>query len=130
MPSYTLRKLPDEPIIVFKMATNYDGSEIELVVRDSTALFDAAEEPVILIVDLSNQAMLDMEELMIGANAAARGEASPFHHSKLRQTVFVTRNPIFKATAEELGLDIYGNLFVPVFENYEDALAYTRAQLE
>jgi hypothetical protein len=61
---------------------------------------------------------------------AARGEASSMHHPKLRQMVFVTHNPAIRMATEGLDDEIYGNMFVPVYENYEDALAYVRSQLE
>jgi hypothetical protein len=129
--SYTFTQLPGEPIIVFKAHANYDvQAEIQSVLHDATALLNATKEPVFQIVDFSAMPGIDMEDLMVGTSASARGEESPFHHPKVRETIFVTNNPAFTMTARGLSNEVYGNLYVPVFENYEDALAYCRTQLE
>lgn len=103
--SYTLRKLPDEPIIVFTAAPNYDvREEIEFVVRDGIELYDASPEPVFLIVDFSDLPTMHLTDLMIGTERSARGADLPFHHPKVRQVVIVTRNPMIGAAAEAMNL--------------------------
>lgn len=128
--SYTIRKLPNEPIVVFKAGADYDvQAEIQSVIRDANQILDSSRELLFQIIDFTDMVRMGMDDLMIGTDNSARGEASPFHHPKVRQSIFVTRNPALRMAAEGLGHDIYGNLFVPVFENYEDALRYVRSQL-
>ena len=128
--SYTIKKLPAESIIVFRLAHDFAvQAELGPAARDMLALLNSVEEPNFLICDLSEQTAFNMEDMLVGTDTAARGESSPLHHPKIRQAIFVTRNTALKLATNGLGNDVYGNLFVPVFENYEDALDYARSQL-
>ncbi len=126
--SYTLKKLPDEPIFVFKAGADYDTqSETEPMNRKVIALLDAAQEPLVQIIDFS-EASLDMNDMMAGASAAARGEDAPLHHPNVKLNLFVTRDPAFKMAVDGLNNEVFGRVFAKVFENYEEALAYARSQ--
>ncbi|HEX3050717.1 MAG TPA: hypothetical protein VHP83_08685 [Aggregatilineaceae bacterium] len=125
----TIKKLPNEPIIVLTPVWDLDAQpENPLLPNELLAFLNKLSEPVFQIADLSD-AELNMDDLMIGATVMGRGETSPFHHPNLRQTVVVTRSAAVRATAMGMGYDVYGNLYIPVYENFEDALAYVRSQL-
>lgn len=127
---YTIRKLPDEPIVIFKLGATYNTQlEREAAVRNFLGIIEHVEAPIFLMIDASDMEKMGLDDIMVGSASAARGENALFHHPNIRQIVIVTRNPAFRMAAEGLGYDVYGNLFVPVYENIEDALAFARGRL-
>jgi len=124
--SFKHTKLPNEPIVAFQAGADYDAQkEMEATMSEANAIFDTLASPSYLILDFSLTSM-SIHDIVVGANASARGDNAPLHHPKIKQIVFVTRDKAMKMSAAGLGGKVFGELQVPVFDKYEDALTFVR----
>jgi hypothetical protein len=126
--SFHIELHPSEPAIVFTLNPDYDLlNEIDLststlIERISTqALYDRLY--LINVFKLK----ISVDEIVVGANRAARGQQSAWHHPKLKQVVLVTQDETLRLAAAGMASKAFGNLSVPVFATLDEAMAYVRA---
>ncbi|MCA9882897.1 MAG: hypothetical protein KC708_08005 [Anaerolineae bacterium] len=122
--SYQITKHLEDRYIVVEHGEDYDvQTEVQNVIGDTIAIFNSVEKPIFVILDFS-KAKLNFQDVLVGGNAAARGEDSPFSHPKVRQTLFVTNNRALKMSADGFKNEVFGSHNIPVFESVEQAVSY------
>lgn len=124
--SFHVEKLPGEPIIFLALNEDYDlMNEIEFSNKALRDLFEAQDDPQILIIDF--KVNLKLDEIIAGSSNVGRGEQPIFHHPNIKQIIFVTSSPALRLSAKGLGSDMFGNLNIHVVDTVEDALAHARS---
>lgn len=125
--SYTLKKLPGEPIIIQKLHSDYSlAAEGEQSIADSIALLDAQPEQVYYIVDLTD-AHLSVNDVIQGANLASR-QTQVLKHPKIRANLFITTSPLVSFAAKGMNSPAFGGIKIEVYSSTDEALAAIRAQ--
>ncbi|MBN1681871.1 MAG: hypothetical protein JW966_16450 [Anaerolineae bacterium] len=126
MPTYTVEKLPGEPIVMITAHEDYDPSEDakEAVLVVNTIL-DELDESVTFIQDLTLM-KVDLDDIMVGADTTGRGDEATFHHPNIREIISVTQDPIMRNVFEGMGSSAYGNVRMLVVDTLDEALAYAR----
>ncbi len=133
--SYTIRILPDEPIVIetlhsdFNLATEGGAAEAEM-----TALLESLQAPVYVIFDL-HETSFGLDDLIAGANMLTRGvnDTAPrrgkpfFSHPNVRQLVMVSASPVIQLAAKGMNSPIFGHRDIKVVSTQEQALDYCRA---
>jgi len=128
MMSYTIEKMPDEPIIFVKTGADFSVSaEIDPLNTELIALFDAAAEPLYYIVDV-REISLSVTDAIYAATAVARTDNAVFRHPNLAHAIIVTESSLAKMSARGLDSEVFGHLKVTVVQTPEEAFAYVRSQ--
>lgn len=122
--SYTIDKLPDRPVVLQTFQSGLSPEELVASVAELTTILDAQSEPVYCILDMT-QVSLGLDDVIAGANMAARGSKPPFRHPNVREVVFVSSSGLVKLGARGLTSATFGNIAVRVFDTVHEALAYT-----
>lgn len=125
--SFTVEKLPNDPVIVQTFNEDYDlANEIKLSNAKMFETLDAVTEEKVYLIDVF-KFQISFEDIIKGANIVARGERPLWHHPKLKQIVLVTEDPALRLAAEGMESSVFGGLKIPVFATVDEALVYTRA---
>jgi len=96
------KKLPDEPIVIVTLPTDYNLSvELPKVMPVYMNFLNSATTPVFWIVDARNSP-LSGEEIVRGAELVARGEHPLYHHPNIRKVIYVTSNKIMKMAVADM----------------------------
>lgn len=126
--SYSVEKLPGEPIILYVGHQDHQVAvEIENVVLDVTRLLDAQSEPVYFVNDLRAERTPTVDELIMAADLLARKASAMYHHPMVRKLVVVTNNEVIRAAYQGGASKIFGNIHAVIFDTLDEALAYARA---
>jgi hypothetical protein len=126
--TYTVEKLPDEPILYSLLSESWSASELPAVIDEVAAILDAADEPLFYINSIENVTM-NIQELITSSSLAARGGGSILHHPNIREQVVVVQNKLLQLAAKGLDSAAFGHLSMKVFETEDEAFAYARAQI-
>jgi hypothetical protein len=128
MSTYQIEKLPGEPILVCTLSDAWSVSnELSATIDQLIEHLDAADEPLYYINDVSSGMKVDLKDVILAANQAARGSNAVFHHPNFREVLLVTDSRLIDLAARGLDSEIFGNVPVSVFGTFEEALAYARA---
>ncbi len=124
--SYHIEKYPDEPIIVNTLYEDFDYvTENDPATAAEFALLEAATDPQYLIVVF--YWVPDVQEMLEGSSAVARGPNAIWHHPKIKQLLIVTTSEVIKAILVGMASsEMFGNLNAKMFDSLDDALAYAR----
>jgi hypothetical protein len=126
--SYTIEKLPGDPIIVATTGEDFSiSTEIDPLNVDLLKLLDAATEPIYYIVDVRTIS-ISVSDAIYAATAVARTENAPFRHPNMKHVIIVTESNLAKLSAKGLDSDVFGHLKVTVVESPDEAFAYVRSQ--
>jgi hypothetical protein len=124
--SYTVKKLPGEPILISVMGEAYDiGRDASASAQQLLDLLETLDVPVFLVADM-REIRANFGDVVAGLGAATRGEAAVFRHPNIREVVVVTTSDLLGMAAKALGQLQYGGLRASVFETLDEALAYVR----
>jgi hypothetical protein len=124
--SYTVEKLPGEPILISVMGEAYDiGRDVSASAQQLLDLLETMDVPVFLVADM-REIRANFGDVVAGLGAATRGEAAVFRHPNIREVVVVTTSDLLGMGAKALGQLQYGGLRASVFESLDEALAYVR----
>jgi hypothetical protein len=124
--SYTLEKLPGEPILLNVLSETYDiGRDASASTEQLLDLLDTMDTPTFLIVDV-RKLRLSFGDMVGGLGFLTRGEAATFRHPNIREVVAVTTSDLLGMGAKALEQMQYGGLRSSVFETLDEALAYVR----
>lgn len=127
--SYRVFLMDRLPVLVFEAGKDYSAAaDLEKANVEILDLLDNSTKPVYHLVDMRNSD-ISFEDVQLGANAAGRGPNPIFRHSKVKQVMFVTQNPMLKLAVEGMQSDIYGNVTVLQFDTMDEALAHIRADM-
>lgn len=123
--SYTIEKLPDEPIVIQTIRSDDTVVEAPDSIDTMSELLEAQGEPVFLIYDVSG-ATFTLDDILAGSNQASRSEKPILKHPKIREIIVVSASELIKLAAKGLSAPIFGHVAIRVFETLEGALAYCR----
>ncbi|HEX3049651.1 MAG TPA: hypothetical protein VHP83_03270 [Aggregatilineaceae bacterium] len=127
--TFTVKKLPAEPIVLCQMLPDYDAKrDIDDSDSAQRAFLSQTDEPLFFITDVSNVA-IDFTDIMMTANRGARGDNAPWHHPMTREKIFVSPLPAVKMAAEGLNSPAFGMANVKVFATLDEALTFCREQI-
>lgn len=126
MPS-SLKRVPGEPIIIEKMSADYHLTvEAPYAAPKMLKFLERLNEPVFLVVDISEVKEISVEDLLIGTELAATSDNAVYRHHNIREVLYVSNNTMIKLAAAGLDSDKFGNIKVTVFDTLEAALQYAR----
>jgi hypothetical protein len=134
--SYSSHQLPGEPILIVTLYADFDlATEGAIIEAERIALLEAAQEPLYVILDLS-QIELSLDDIVKGSNMLVRGVSlaprseqngiSIFNHANLRQLIFVSGSRVIKLAASGMNYPVFGGQDVVVFASVEEALEHCR----
>ncbi|MBN1427059.1 MAG: hypothetical protein JXB07_01660 [Anaerolineae bacterium] len=128
MSTYTIKKLPDAPVVVITVTEDYDPSkDVMEAVEEVNRLLDTLDEQIFFIQDLTN-IKVDFEDIMVAADSTGRGSEAPFHHVNIREIITVTANPLLRQVFGGMDSEVYGNVRTIVVDTLEEAMAYARSK--
>ena len=125
--SYTIEKLPGEPIILSTGGADFTGAEGPQLVEDMYQAVEHHPERIYLISDMSAITMT-MDDVLQGSSLMTRGQKAAYSHPNVIENVFVTRSNFIKMAAKGLSAPIFGGLQVRVVETLDEALSYCRSR--
>ncbi len=127
MSTYTIEKLPGEPILLFTAHRDYDVSvDIVKAAAEVNQLLDELGEPVFFVQDLM-AVVIDVDDMLVGSNTAGGSETATFRHPNIREVVAATQDQMLRMALEGMANETYGNVRVSLFDNIDDAMAYVRS---
>jgi hypothetical protein len=125
--SYTIEKLPNEPIIVQVLNEDYTfGNEAAPSMAELTKLLDAQPEPVWLIMDMS-AISLSLDDAIQAASMSTQ-QFKLLKHRNAQESILVSDSRLIKLMAQGMNAPIFGNITLKTFETRGAALAYARTQ--
>ncbi len=125
--SYTVEKLPNEPIILDILNADYNrATDANSHLEELLNLLEAQRTPVYLIFDISEVAF-SLDDIMQGIKLATK-QYQVFKHSNIRENIFVTDSRFMKLASDGMRNPIFGSLSIRTIETRDAALAYARAQ--
>jgi hypothetical protein len=125
--SYSIEKLPNEPIIVQILNEDYTfGGEASPSMKELTQLLDAQPEPIWLIMDMS-AVTLSLDDAIQAASMATE-QHKLLKHRNTRESILVTDKRLIKLMAQGMNNPIFGNIVLKTFDLRSAALAYARSQ--
>jgi hypothetical protein len=126
MTTFTIEKLPDEPIIVVWLSEDWnEESGSSRVVQQLRELLDSSEEKVFYIGDVRNL-RYTISELIQSAQVISKLLKHP---NIIESMMVVEGNPLIKLATEGLKTDVFGNVPVSVYETVDEALTCARAKI-
>jgi len=125
--SYTLEKLPNEPIILDILNADYNrAADAQPHLNDLFALLEVQPTPVFLIFDIS-EVTFSFDDILQGIKLATK-QYQVFKHPKIQENIFVTSARFMKLASEGMHNPIFGGLSLRTIDTRAAALAYARAQ--
>jgi hypothetical protein len=118
--------LPGEPIILHKLDATF--SLAKDMIPDServTKLLDSSQQPLYLIVDLTD-VKLNFSDLVASMATATKGGKAVLRHPNIKQIIAVTTSDLLALGAKALKQAQYGQLEAQVFSSLDEALTYVR----
>jgi hypothetical protein len=123
--SYTIQKLPDEPIVVAISHADFSGAEGADMMDELYATLDAQTEHVYLVSDMS-AVNLSVDDMLQGASLVTRGQKPVLLHPNITETIIVATSAFIRLATKGLASPIFGSQHIQVIENLDAALAYCR----
>jgi len=128
--AYTLSKLPDEPILIYAQQSQGNPmQDMEPSLADLAALLDGQREQVFVIYDVRTVAV-DVDDILLAADHAARGSRAVLHHAMIRENLFVAQAGMLRAALRGLSSATFGQVRLALFDTVEEALAHCRRSAE
>jgi hypothetical protein len=128
MTTFTVEKLPEDPILLATMTAEYSVSRDQQASDDAArALLAELVEPMYLVVDIT-KVKLSIDDITLGSNRAAREGHNPlWHDPRIKQIVFVSTNKAVHLAAKGVNTLPFGFSNVKVFNTLDEALAHCRS---
>jgi hypothetical protein len=124
--SYTVKKLPGEPILLNVVGKAYDiGRDAPAACQELFDLLEALDAPVFLVVD-ARELKANFGDVVVGLGATTREGVAVLKHPNIREIVLVTTSGLVSMGVKALGQVQYGGLKSSAFETLDEALAYVR----
>ena len=118
--SYKTRKLAGYDAILTELYADFDlEHEIGQVDMDTIAILEASDRKLAIIIDF--QTKLNFEDILLGANTVARGEAPVWHHPKVKKVYLVSNDPAIQAVAKGMSSPTFGSLNIQVVHSVDEA---------
>ncbi len=128
MKSYTLEKLPGEPIILGITNGTWEAEvDIPMWAEELYRILDSLDGLAFYIGDLRRGRPWTLDEAIRTASAVARGNKPVFHHPNVKEALIVTKDTLVNLGAKGLQSDIFGNVRIKVFGTIEAAFEYARS---
>ncbi len=128
MKTYSVEKLPGEPIVISTAFPDWNAFDyMEPFMKDLIHLIDQAEEQDLYYVINLAAWSPKLPEIVQAANAAGRGGNTILHHPKIRKLLIVTQMKLVEIAGHGLNSDLFGKLPVAIFTSLEDAIAEARS---
>ncbi len=125
--SYQCELLPDEPILIETMGSDFDiKTEGETSSKQITELLEQQSQPVFLIMNLSAIASMSFDDLVSATDLATR-QFALFKHPKMREAIIITSSRLFTAAAKGLSSPVFGHVKLCVVPTLEAALEHARS---
>jgi hypothetical protein len=127
--SYSIEKLPVEPIILYTAHPDHNvAAELQYVIADLRELLDVQEEPVYFVNDLRNGPSPSVEDLLKASTLLARGDNPIYQHPNIRKLLVVSTDRIVRMAYQQGGSSAtFGSIGVEVFETMEEAMEFVRS---
>jgi len=126
--SYTIQRLPGEPIIINTLAADFNVSRDALPsLQETFTLVEEIGGPVYSIMDV-RQLSISFSDLVLGMGMLTRGEMALFTDPRLR-LIAVGASGLAAMGAKALSQAQYGNLSVHLCDTVDEAIAYAREQV-
>ena len=126
--TYSVEKLPDEPIVISTISASFSMDQYEQFLDDLTELLDMQTEPV-YHVTVVNKHSFSFQEVLVSTNRSSRGPNPILHHPNLAGMVTVTTNKIIRLASKGLNSEIFGNIHIDLFETMDEALDFVRSRV-
>ncbi|MBN1679248.1 MAG: hypothetical protein JW966_03085 [Anaerolineae bacterium] len=126
-----VKQLGDEPIIVITVTPPFDSyKDVIQKLEAIEAIANTIDSPIIYrINDYSAVTQASLDDIMtVLARETRSGSAGSLADPRVR-SVAVGSDEMIRLAATSLKQTQYGNLDVPLFESYDDALAYIREDM-
>lgn len=124
--SYSIEKLPDEPILIVTLHKEFAFSRDSVAANmEAKAVLDQSKEPLYYVADTS-AVRFNMDETVEGSNFASRGETAIFQHPNIKQVLLVVGDIMQEMTAAGMRSEAFGSVNILTFASREDALAHAR----
>src|SRR5690242_9497654 len=99
MQAVTVEKDPDQSIIVCTLHSDWEAAQTPALAEFLYGMLERIKHPAYLIIDLAS-VTLDIYDVILFANEAARGSNAFAHHPMLRGLLLVSTESVIDLTVE------------------------------
>jgi hypothetical protein len=126
MVTFTLEKLPDEPILVTQLLPEWRVDPDLMTYTDQiTALLDSLTEPVHYIADIRG-IQISLGDLLSGANLITRSPSAYLRHANIKSITAVANSRFLDMAIKGLDSGTFGFVSINVFQTLDEALESVR----
>ena len=126
MATYTLDKLPGEPIVLSVVLEGWQLSDLPAVIDGYLKLLEATDVPLFFVSDMTNL-RIGFEDVIQAVSLATRGSTPVLHHPMSKALLVVTQSKLFELSALGIRSKVFGGgVKTYVFKTQEEALAFAR----
>jgi hypothetical protein len=127
--SFTIEKLPGEPILLATGNADFHSAEGPALNDGMYEALEALSENVYLISDMA-RISFTLDDVLEGSTVmTSRGQKPVWAHARVIENIFVTSSGFIKMAAKGLSAPIFGGLQIKVCETRDEALAHCRGKI-
>ena len=127
MATYTVQKLPDEPIVIFANGADFQiKTELIPAIIEIKSLLDCQSTPVYLVNDLTDAPAPSPNEIMNAATHLAIGADALYQHPKIKCIIAITPFDVIRMAYGEMLRSLIHNRDIQIFRTLAEGLAYAR----
>lgn len=126
--SYHTEMPNGRPVLLQTLNPDFSGAEIAPLLEEATQTLDRVDSPVFYVMD-TVAISVTFDDILQGANLAARGAQAPFHHPNVIETLVIAQNAALKMAALGVTTPMFGSARVKVFDSVEAAMTYCNQQM-
>lgn len=128
--SFSIEKLPGEPIIISTMARDFNPHQNGEAFWNALAAAMEGEASPIYRITVLDGIEANFSDMMITLAEEARGDRPGSTADPRIRALLVARIPMAQLAVEGLKQDQYGQLDVSLFTTLDEALDYARAEIK
>lgn len=126
MDTYTLDKLPGEPIVLSVVTEDWQLADLPGVIDGYLRLLEASDMPLFFISDLTN-IHVSLDDVIQTVSLATRGPMPVLHHPMSKALLVVTQSKMLELSALGMRSRVFGGgIKAYVFKTRDEALAFAR----
>jgi hypothetical protein len=129
MHSVSVEKQPDSPIVISLFTSEWKTSrDVEQYAKEVIQVLDTVNEDCYHVMNML-ATTLNVSDVIVGANTAARGAAAFMHHPRSKATIVVTTDTMTAMAARGLAHPVFGSVPMTVFASLDEAMAWVYAEI-
>lgn len=130
MTKYRIDERDGDPVVIATIFEDFNPTEdVQDLARDLNTTFDGLGTPAYLVLDRSQAAPVNMDDVQVGSNVMARQSGMNFHHPNMIEVIVVTTDVVIRQAFAGMQSEVYGRVKMHLVEAIDEAFAYIQEKL-